>query len=138
LSDFDFDFDLAAKFASEDARIQELNCRILDHYDHLAEDEIQCLEFDCDASFTEMIWVVEVNKADVLVWDYIHDVDHSKVVFPSDLHELLRPRDVFLATLGMRSGKWHVLYLSPRYESSFEETPEPDCEICEAGGVFTH
>lgn len=134
----DFDFDLAEKFASEDARIQKLNDSIFESYDCLAEDELRCLESECEVAFTEMIWIIQVNKTDVLVWDYIHDIDYPKVVFPHDIQLLLRPRDVFLATLGMRDGRWHVLFLSPRYHVDKNDGDADECDWCRAESQTCH
>ena len=117
------------EFKNEKERIFELNSRIEDRYGHIEEEEVEALAAECDASETRLIEVIEPKSRTVTVYDFLNDTTYPNMVFPGELQDLLRPEDVFLATFGMRFGQWHVLSLSPTYDSE-ATLDDCDCASC--------
>lgn len=98
-------------------RMNQLDQSIDDLFAHLAPDEVEILAQDFVRSTTRMITVIKIGTRGSLVMDLMEDLEFKGVLFPEKLHQLLLRNDVFLATLGLRDGRWHVLYLSPLYRT---------------------
>lgn len=96
-------------------RIEKLNAFIEDEYD-LFPDEIDFGSTDFAKTITEMIEVIDVRPQASTFIDLFEDIEYSPVMVPKDLARLLRPHDVFLATLGYRNRKWKIIWLSPAYK----------------------
>ena len=101
--------------AEESERISKLTSHIEDVFGDLAPDEVEILADSYANSTTTMVEIIEIRPRGSFLMDLMTDIEFRPVIFPKEILSLLRRRDVFLATMGHRDGRWHVLYLSPPY-----------------------
>lgn len=110
----------------EEARVERLDFLIDQYYGTRDPELIEYLARDYEYETMAMIEVRHV-LADAIVAEDFNDDVYAPVVVPPDLRLCLAPGDVFLATLALKEGAWHVLYLSPRYDAidgEFEDDEE--------------
>ena len=112
-------------YGNEELRDLELNRWINDLYGDLAPDEIDILLQNYDSADTAMVEVVALSDRSLMFRDLYEDIEYSPVVLPQVLGHYLQLGDVFLASLGFKNRRWHIVHLSPSYIS---ETIEIDDE----------
>lgn len=91
-------------------------------------DEIDARAVGFERVVMEMIEVIRTEPLEVI--ELFNDIVFRPVVLDERVAALLEPGDVFLSSLGLREGKWHVIYLSPSYEEEvvIEDGLEADRE----------
>jgi hypothetical protein len=99
----------------EEVRINELEAGINILFGALAPDELDVLAQSYETSTMQMLEIIDTRKKSMTAMDLNTDVEFNAVLFPAELRPLLRRHDVFLAMIGRRDDRWHVLYMSPLY-----------------------
>jgi hypothetical protein len=113
---------------SKGQKMQIRNCKTDKRFAHLhkiveqrfdgIDSEQEAVAFD--ESFTEMVHIEDNGEETYLrFWN-----DPEKVLGPINglddrIIELVTSEDLFLGTFGYKNGCWHVVWLSPPYESEW-------------------
>ncbi len=98
-------------------RIAKLTAVIDQLYGKVGPDEVDKISLGYDWDVAKMVEVEKIKERTVNLKDIFDDTIYEPVVFPEGIISYLKRRDVFLTTLGHRNDKWHVLYLSPPYQT---------------------
>lgn len=101
----------------ETARFNVLNDMIDDNFGQMTEEEALARAEGCEHTVTQMLRVEQKTLGSASMMDVMTDVIYEPVIFPADIWDIVHEKDVFLMTLGLRQGAWHVLYSGPCYET---------------------
>ena len=72
---------------------------------------------DFEDSLTEMIEIIRLRPKCASAENFGRDRLFPRVLFPPTVHTYLKRGDVFLVTMGLRKGEWHIVAMSPPYEN---------------------
>lgn len=100
-------------------RLRQVEQTINDMFGELAPDEVDVLAEAFEKTTTRMFEVVELHARRSVLADLFDETEFKPVRLPPLLTYQLAPGDVFLMTLGYRSGSWHLVWSSAPHRMEF-------------------
>ncbi|CAN5430079.1 hypothetical protein BH10BDE1_BH10BDE1_04990 [soil metagenome] len=98
------------------SRYERLEERILAYF---GESEPEDAHHEINSPFegfvVELFEVEEIFEDDVRLNHFMSHRLFDPVVFPPGIHEMLAPGDLFMISLGLQGGQWHVTWMSPMH-----------------------
>lgn len=98
-------------------RLEKLTTAIEKHYEKEPLDFVERLAASYEITITEMFELTSSNKKGWQITHLFDDTVFEPVHFPKTFAKTLCRGDVFLLTMGLREGKWVVIFMSPPYET---------------------